>query len=182
MVHSVAVMGGSDCELLRSGWLAQPANALSAAAFLVVGLWMMWITRRPGVHRAAVVAGAAALAAVGVGSIVYHGPQPGWAAPVHDGSIAALAVTEVVLFGAAVAQGRVTAAAKAAWRRAVVWMAVALGALVAGRTGSWLCDPASPLQPHALWHGLSAVGLGWLTLGCSQSGPRSRKCRSALVE
>jgi hypothetical protein len=169
------VIGGSDCELLRSGWLAQPANAVSAFAFLVVGARLAWMARRPGVHAAALGAGAAALAAVGVGSIVYHGPQPGWAVGVHDGSIAALIVVDVILFGAAMVQGRVTAAARVAWRQAALWMAVALGAFVVGRTGGWLCDPPSPLQPHALWHALSAVGLGWLALGCAQSPPVARR-------
>jgi hypothetical protein len=174
MVHSIGVLGGSDCELLRSGWLAQPANTVSAAAFLIVGVRVAWLTRRTDTHRAALVVGACALAAVGAGSIVYHGPQPGWARPLHDGSIAALIVVEAFLFGAAMAQGRVTAAARAAWKQAALWMGVALVAFVAGRTGGWLCDPASPLQPHALWHGLSAVGLGWLALGSAQTAPGAR--------
>lgn len=174
MVNSIGVMGGSDCELVRTAWLAQPANAVSAAAFLAVGAWLMWFSRRPGVHRASLVAGGAAMAAVGVGSIVYHGPQPGWARPVHDGSIAALIVVDAVLFGAAVAQGRATAEARGAWRQAAVWLAVALVAFVAGRTGSWLCDPPSPLQPHALWHVFSAVGLGRLALGSAHGAPAAR--------
>lgn len=171
MVDSIGLIGGSDCELLRSGWLAQPANAVSAAAFLVAGARLAWMTRRTGVHRAALVTGAAALAAVGVGSIAYHGPQPGWSGSVHDGSIAALIVVDAVLFGAAMVQGRATAAARGAWRQAAVWMAIAVGAFVVGRTGGWLCNPASPLQPHAFWHVFSAVGLGRLALGCAQAAP-----------
>lgn len=174
MGHSIGVMGGTDCELLRSAWLAQPANAVSAAAFLAVGVWLVWLSRRPGVHRAALVTGGALLAVVGVGSIVYHGPQPVWARPVHDGSIAVLIVVNVFLFGAAVAQGRATAGARSAWRQAAVWLAVALVAFVAGRTGSWLCDPASLLQPHAIWHVLSAMGLGRLALGSAHAAPAAR--------
>lgn len=174
MFHSIGALGGSDCELLRSGWLAQPANAVSAAAFLAVGVWVVWFGCRTGTHRAALVVGAGALVAVGAGSIVYHGPQPGWARPLHDGSIAVLIVVDAVLFGAAMAQRRATAAARAAWKQAAVWMAVALVSFVAGRTGGWLCDPASPLQPHALWHVLSAVGLGWLALGSAQATPAAR--------
>jgi hypothetical protein len=173
MVDNIGVLGGSDCELLRSGWLAQPANAVSAFAFLVAGARLAGMIGRPGVHRAALAAGAAALAAVGVGSIAYHGPQPGWAAPAHDGSIGVLIVVDAVLFGAAMVQGRVTGAARASWRQAAGWMAVALGAFVAGRTGGWLCDPASLLQPHALWHVFSAVGLGQLALGCARLAPGS---------
>jgi len=173
MVHGIGVLGGSDCELLRSGWLAQPANAVSAAAFLVVAVWVFF-TRRTGTHRAALVVGACALAAVGAGSIVYHGPQPGWARPLHDGSIAALIVVDAILFGVAMVQGRATHAARAAWKQAAAWMAVALVAFVVGRTGGWLCDPASPVQPHALWHVLSAVGLGWLALGCAHGAAEAR--------
>lgn len=171
---SIGVMGGSDCELLRSAWLAQPANAVSAAAFLAVGAWLVWFSRRPGVHRAALVVSGVLLAAVGVGSIVYHGPQPDWARPVHDGSIAVLIVGSALLFGAAVAQGRATAAARGAWTQAAVWMAAGLVAFVAGRTGSWLCDPPSPLQLHALWHVLSAVALGRLAVGSAHAAPAAR--------
>ena len=171
MVQSIGVMGGSDCELLRSGWLAQPANAVSAGAFLVVAVWMVWVRRRDLTHRAALTLGAAALAAVGAGSIVYHGPQPGWARALHDGSIVVLIVVDVLLFIVAKVQGRVTVAARATWKQAAVWMAMALVALVTGRTGAWLCDPASPMQPHAVWHLLSAVGLGWLALGLAQAAP-----------
>jgi hypothetical protein len=174
VVDGIGVLGGSDCELLRSGWLAQPANAVSAFAFIVVGARLASMAGRAGVHRAALAAGAVVLAGVGVGSVAYHGPQPAWAGAAHDGSIAAVIAVDAVLFAAALAQRRVTAAAKAAWRHAAVWMAVALGALVAGRTGGWLCDPASPLQPHAVWHVLGAVGLGWLALGCARSGPVGR--------
>ncbi|HEU5157114.1 MAG TPA: hypothetical protein VFU43_08960 [Streptosporangiaceae bacterium] len=40
--------------------------------------------------------------------------------------------------------------------------AAALAALLAGRTGSPLCDPEGPLQGHALWHVLAAAALlGW---------------------
>jgi hypothetical protein len=170
MVHSIGVMGGSDCELLRGGWLAQPVNAVSAGAFLVAAACVVWSGRRTGAHRVALALAAAALAALGVGSIVYHGPQPGWARTLHDGSIAALIVVDALLVGAAVVQGRVTAAAGTAWRQASMWMAAALVAFVAGRTGGWLCDPASPLQPHALWHLLSAVGLAHLALGSAEAG------------
>jgi hypothetical protein len=78
------MMGGADCELIRDAWLAQPANAWSSAAFLVAAAWV-------GAGRTAGGAvGAVALALVAVGSAAYHGPQPGWAEPVHDASIVLL--------------------------------------------------------------------------------------------
>src|SRR5207302_1354093 len=97
MVDIALALGGSDCERLRSGWLAQPANAVSG--------------------------------------------------PVY-------------------AAGRASAA----------WMAPALVAYVAGRSGSSLCRPASLLQPHAAWHVLSAVGLGLAVVASavSSGGDRAR--------
>lgn len=85
-------MGGSDCELLGDGWLAQPANAWSSAAYLAAAAYVLarWASadRRPSVP----LAGALALALVAVGSFAYHGPQPGWATAAHDASISALLV------------------------------------------------------------------------------------------
>jgi hypothetical protein len=172
MVHLAAAMASGDCELVRGGWLAQPANALSSTAFVFVGAWLAWTARRPGVHRAALVAGAVGLTAVGLGSIAYHGPQPGWAPLAHDGAIGVLAVAGIGLFGAALAQGRAKSAGPlTAWKQAAGWMAVALVAFVTGRTGSPLCDPTSPWQPHAVWHLLSAVALGRAVRACAQLRP-----------
>ena len=84
-------MGGSDCEVLREGWLAQPVNAWSSAAFLVAGAYLIARCRRvPPIARAPLIAGGVALALVAVGSAAFHGPQPSWADAAHDGSIAAL--------------------------------------------------------------------------------------------
>jgi hypothetical protein len=92
-------MGGADCELLRDGWLAQPANAWSSAAFLLAAAWV--VARRGTGGTLA----AAALALVAVGSGAYHGPQPSWAEPVHDASI-------VLLLGVVLVR-----VAEPAWRR-----------------------------------------------------------------
>ena len=43
---------------------------------------------------------------------------------------------------------------------ALVALAVAVGLMIAGRTGSPLCDPDSGLQAHGGWHILMAVALG----------------------
>jgi hypothetical protein len=213
MVHVVAALGGSDCERLRSGWLAQPANAVSSLGYVVVGVWLLWRCRRSGVDRAPLAAGALAMVGVGVGSVAYHGPQPGWAHVAHDGSVVCLALVIIghsiwllardsvrravaygfpcvvtaplvavtgraallspLLLGGAVVGAALThpkattEAAVAAWRTSAGWMALALAAYAAGRTGSSLCHPGALWQPHAAWHVLSAVGLGFAVLGCS---------------
>ena len=140
----VAALGGADCERIRSGWLAQPANAISSLIFVAVGVWLL--------GRGRVVPGVA-MAAVGVSSFAYHGPQPGWAHLAHNASIVVVAI--VVLASAIPALIMV-------WKVAAVWTVVALATYWAGRTGSQFCSPEALGQLHAAWHGLSGVGLGLL--------------------
>ncbi len=208
-----------DCEQVRSGLIGQPANAVSAAAYLLAGGWLLArVCRRPAAP-ARYRWFAAAVAANGVGSGLYHGPGwpgSGWchdvaaiAVPVFvaaDGlggvrgwddrtitgvgltatAVAAVgvavgpatnlalltAVTAAVLAEAAVARrpsvpvGAVPDAPVPARRsgrrgRIVMLAALAVGvtAYLAGRTGSPLCRPDSLLQPHALWHVLTAVAM-----------------------
>jgi hypothetical protein len=158
------VMGGADCEGLRPGSLAQPANAVSSLAFAAVGLWLLWRGRPEGAGRLWRTAGVGAFIAVGLGSFAYHGPQPHWASLAHDGTIVWLVAVLVahalcVLRRSRAGRGSLGALV-AAWTPAALWMAPAVVAYMAGRTGSPLCDPASLWQPHALWHALSAVALG----------------------
>lgn len=170
MVEVVAALGGSDCEGLRAGWLAQPANAVSSFAYVVVGLWLLWRSRRAGARRGVLRAGAAGLGAVGIGSVAYHGPQPGWAHFAHEASVAGLALLFVGLglwLAARVGVRQAASAIVVAWRPAAAWMVPALAAYSAGRTGSALCHPGTLWQPHAVWHGLSAVGLGLAVHACS---------------
>lgn len=144
---SVIGLGASDCEALRDGWLGQPVNALSSVAYVVAGVYVL---RRGGPRTTAL-----ALATVGVGSVLYHGPMPPGAGLAHDGSIVALAAT--VPF---------------AWRRyslrrpppaAVVAGAAAIVVNVVTRTGAPLCRPGSLLQGHAAWHILTAIAIAsWL--------------------
>ena len=81
---------GGDCEQVRSGLLGQPANAVSAAGYLVAGGWLLvWVRRRRAApHRYRWFA--AAVAANGVGSGLYHGP--GWPGSGWCHDVAALAV------------------------------------------------------------------------------------------
>jgi hypothetical protein len=150
-VHLLA-LGASDCEALRDGWLAQPVNTLSSVAYVVAGAYVL---RRGGPRLPAV-----ALAAVGVGSVLYHGPMTPGASLAHDGTIVALAATFPL-----------------AWqRRSLRWPSAA--AVVAGgaaiavnlltRTGAPLCRPDSLLQGHAAWHGLTALAIAlWLSRGAT---------------
>lgn len=84
-------MGGSDCEHIGQGLLAQPANTLSSLAYVLAGallLWRAFVGRPP--TRTARVAYAVNVIGVGVGSIVFHGPMPAWGRFAHDISIAAV--------------------------------------------------------------------------------------------
>lgn len=143
----VLALGGSDCEALRDGLLGQPVNSLSSLAYVLAGVYVL----RQGGARAPAVA----LAAVGVGSVLYHGPMPPGAEQIHDGSLLALlAAVTVALHRRSV-------------RRPPPLAVVALGAAIAvnvlSRTGAPLCRPDSLLQGHAAWHVLTAVAAAsWL--------------------
>jgi hypothetical protein len=86
----VSVWFAADCEQVRSGLLGQPANAVSAAGYLVAGGWLLvWVCRRRAApHRYRWFA--AAVAANGVGSGLYHGP--GWPGSGWCHDVAAVAV------------------------------------------------------------------------------------------
>jgi hypothetical protein len=167
MVDLVAGLAESDCERLRPGWLAQPANAISSLAYLAVGAWLLWQSFRSSVDRPARLAAGSATVGVGVGSIAYHGPQPGWASLAHDVGVWSLALVILVENVRMLAVPTTRRLVMAAWRSTAPWMALALAAYVAGRAGSRYCHPSAVWQFHAIWHVLSAVVLGWLVRGCS---------------
>jgi hypothetical protein len=141
-------LGGSDCEALHDGLLSQPANSVTSLAYVAVAAYVL--------RRGAPPAPALALALVGVGSVLYHGPMPPGAEAVHDASLVAAPA----------------AALAVAWRRrafprppSAAVVAIAAGAVInlLTRTGAPLCRPESLLQGHALWHVLTAAGAGaWL--------------------
>lgn len=140
-------LGGSDCEALHDGWLGQPVNSLSSLAYVVAGAYVLRAGGPP--------APGVALGAVGIGSVLYHGPMPSWAEVLHDGSLVALAAAMVL-----------------AWRQhalpspaalAVLAAATGLAVNVLTRTGAPLCRPDSLLQGHAAWHLLTALAAAaWL--------------------
>jgi len=164
MVEMVLALAESDCERLHPGWLAQPANAVSSLAYVAVGAWLLRQSRRSGVDldRPGLIAAGFAMVGVGLGSLTYHGPQPGWASLVHDVGVWSLAVVIIVQQLRVLSRPATRGAAVIAWRSAAPWMAPALAAYVAGRAGSRFCHPSSLWQFHGLWHLLSAVALGLL--------------------
>lgn len=85
-----------DCEALRDGLLAQPANSLSSLAFMVVGGWV--ITRAVSLARGARWPGlalGAALVANGIGSAWYHGRPGATGQWLHD--LAAIGLPLVIV-------------------------------------------------------------------------------------
>ena len=159
VVEILAVMAGSDCEQLRAGWLAQPANTVSCAAFLAVAWWLVYRAGTGADRRGVLLSGALAIAGVGVGSFVYHGPQPAWADPFHGWSVIGLAFVIIAQTISLLVRGS-REAVLPAWKAAGGWMAAGLLAYVLGRTSSPFCRPETLLQSHAVWHVLVAIGLG----------------------
>lgn len=144
---AVLALGGSDCEALADSWLGQPVNGLTSVAYIVAAAFVL---RRNGPPVPAV-----ALAAVGVGSILYHGPMPSGAEVVHDGSIAALALACLV--------GVVRGSLGRPSTVAMATMAAGMAVNVLTRTDAPLCRPDSLVQGHGAWHVLTAVALAsWL--------------------
>lgn len=140
-------LGASDCEVLHDGWWGQPVNGLSSLAYLAAGAYLL----SRGTSQARVVA--AALGAVGIGSVLYHGPMPAGAEQVHDWSILALVAAVGVTWG------------RNRWQRPPLATFALFGAAVAvnavSRTGEPLCQPDSLLQGHAAWHVLTATAVAW---------------------
>ncbi len=84
-------IGESDCEALRDGILAQPVNAISSAAYILAGLWLVArALRNRATETATQVVFGQSLAGVGVGSVAFHGPQPSGSRLLHDLTIAAV--------------------------------------------------------------------------------------------
>ena len=98
-------MGGSDCEHIGQGLLAQPANTLSSLAYVLAGLLVLGRAAgaRPGARIAPVVY-AVTVIGVGVGSGAFHGPMPAWGRFGHDLSIAAV-LAFVIGYDVALARG-----------------------------------------------------------------------------
>jgi hypothetical protein len=80
-----ATLGAGDCEALGDGWLIQPVAAWTSLAYAVVGIvLMMSAAASPVRERTLRIAFGVLLIGTGVGSFLYHGPQPAVAAFAHD--------------------------------------------------------------------------------------------------
>lgn len=81
----LVALGESDCETVDSGSLVQPINAITSLAFSVVGLALAgWAGAAQGRERWIRWAFVAAMVSTGIGSFLYHGPQPAGSGFVHD--------------------------------------------------------------------------------------------------
>ncbi len=116
---AIPPLGASDCEAIRDGFLAQPANAISSFAFTAVGAAvLMWAAKATGFERRYRLVLGTTLAVAGVGSFLYHGPQAWGAAEAHDWSLLAL----VIVVGVTVALAPFVMRASVRW--SIVGLAV----------------------------------------------------------
>lgn len=207
MLHQVTTLGESDCETIANTVLAQPVNAFSSFAFSIVGIGIIaWAQSVRGVERELRIVFGTILILTGIGSYLFHGPQPpvsqflhditflaalflivvahiatglSWSRPALWGVFAAaMLVVSVILvvypqatntlMVAAVAgvvlahlvMRRVGPASLQLLLSAILAMALGVTFFVLGRAGGPICDPGSVFQGHAMWHILSAVGIG----------------------
>jgi hypothetical protein len=181
----------ADCELIGSGILGQPVNALSTIA--LVGAGALILTFGPRLRWL----GIAAVAA-GIGSFLFHGPMPPGSDWAHDVTLAWLIVVvggwatgverlsrlpALVALGACFAlwpeaADPVTVVLATVTVATILWrdrsratlapllllLAVAALGRLGSTTGPW-CDPRSWLQLHAVWHIGAAAAVAWWGLG-----------------
>lgn len=143
------------CEQFRDGLVGQPAGAATALALVVAGLLIL-AGRRPAQARARWTFGLLVVA-VGVGSVIQHGPHPPWQAYPHDLSLAA-----VLAFVAADAAADLTGRPARAY-----WWLVPTAAMVP-------VVAAGPVASSAVQTGLAVVAIG-LSLGRARVRPQLRR-------
>lgn len=81
----LTTLGAGDCEALSTGWLAQPVAAWTSLAYSVVGLVLMLTApSTPDKERPLRISFGLLLVGTGIGSFLYHGPQPEIAGFAHD--------------------------------------------------------------------------------------------------
>jgi hypothetical protein len=160
------VLASSDCEALREGWITQPANTISSLAYVGVGVGLVHEARhRPPDQRRAACTAAVALAAVGLGSVAYHGPGGVLGRRLHDASI--VAATGFLALGDL---QRVRRRPRPGPRELA-----ALAGLALGSTGPRTSAPA-----QAMAGGLAVVadGAAWWT---DPTGSRARRLRTGAT-
>ncbi|MGZ8565600.1 MAG: hypothetical protein ACXWXS_00965 [Actinomycetota bacterium] len=192
---TLASLGHGDCEAMRAGLLHQPANAVSSLAFLAAGAWIAYrATRVPG-ERAELLTFAAAVAANGIASFLFHGPAPGGSRWAHDVAALSLPVfvaahdaglvrrwaprVRLAWFGGAIT---IVAIVIAVWPDALVALGFASAlAAGAGEAGAFRAGyrprpgDAEPLQLAAWSLVLVALALGGLAFLFGRTG--SPLCR-----
>jgi hypothetical protein len=150
-------LGASDCERITDGLWAQPVNTFTGLGMVAAGAWLITRSLRTSQRRLQSFTFGASVVAAGIGSVLYHGPQPSYAKAVHDLSI--LAVLSQVIVYELFERRRGRAPQRVAFTTALAAFGVGGVAFALGRTSSPLCDPDSPLQLHGAWHLLVALSL-----------------------
>lgn len=170
-------MGGSDCERIGQGLLAQPANTVSSLAYVIAGALLLGRAfsgrSRP---RVACFVYAVTVIGVGIGSVAFHGPMPAWGRFAHDFSIAAV-LAFVIGYDLALARGATVDAGLGVFAVLAGACAVVLGVspdaangldalLVAGAVAAEVVASRSPggrarRGDARIW----IVGIGALTIG-----------------
>jgi hypothetical protein len=189
------VGAAADCELIGPGLFGQPVNSLTTIAFLVGGLLVLARRRdRVWVATSLIATGVGSFLFHGpmpAGSEWAHDVTLAWMLVViavdHRadrarwdlGGLATLGVLFAVAPTVAdpVAVGLTVVALASVLRRersiatvgplALLAVAALIGRL--GATGGPLCDPASLLQPHGLWHIAAAGAVTWWAMAAGVS-------------
>lgn len=111
-------IGESDCEEIHDGILTQPINAVTSLAFSVVGIVIIGAaTRVEGHERAVRIVFGSLLVATGLGSFLFHGPQPAASQFLHD--ITFLATLWLLAF--------MNLSDTSGWWRSLSWAGFAVG-------------------------------------------------------
>ena len=78
-------LGAGDCEALSDGWLVQPVAAWTSLAYAIVGIVLMTTAASSSNReRTLRITFGLLLIGTGIGSFLYHGPQPAIAGFTHD--------------------------------------------------------------------------------------------------
>lgn len=81
----LTTLGRGDCEALSTGWLVQPVAAWTSLAYSIVGLVLIVTAATSGEReRSLRITFGLLLVGTGLGSFLYHGPQPDIAGFAHD--------------------------------------------------------------------------------------------------
>lgn len=175
-----------DCELVRFTLLGQPINTASTLAFMLAGLWLLRSDRSRWVGWALIATGLGSFAFHGpmpdwgewahdvtlswlivvVGALGTM--RESWSRTPAILALALLyalfpAISDPVAVALAVLVG-LSIVVRGPTRAEIMPLLVLGGFAALGRlgaTGGPLCDPASPFQPHAMWHIGAAISVAW---------------------